>query len=314
MILVTGGCGYLGSAIIMELLEKGYHIRLLDNADCSWKNSLELNKERRLRLDFLRGDITSENSLRKALHGVDSIIHLAAATNEALSFKHPERYFKINYEGSKKLCKVAGELGIEKIIYCSSCSVYGHSGEEFVSEETPPLPRSPYALSKLLGEQACLIYGSMSGISINSLRIPTLFGLSIVTRLDTLVNRIISKAIRKEKITIRGDGSQIRPILHVKDAARSFIFTLERDLPSGEIFNVVGENLRVNDIISLVEEFLGKINVRYSLEDMHPEIYSRPVSSTKFISCGFSTKLRLRDGIREFMNVHPASLINSTLK
>lgn len=299
MILVTGGCGYLGSAVVEELLKYGYKIRIVDLPK---KHIPEEINRYNSKLEFIKGDITSDTVLQKALSGVDCVVHLAATTNEPRSFKYPEPYFKVNYEGSKKLCSLAGELGVSKFLYCSSCAVYGHLSEKVADESTPPNPKSPYATSKLMGEQACLSLGVKKGLCVIALRIPTLFGRSLVTRLDTLVNRLAYRAARKEELKIHGDGMQIRPVLHVRDAARAFLFALERDIPSGELFNVVGENVRVKDLVSLLDRMVGGVSVNY-LPDKHPESYSRPIDSTKFKKLGYETKFTLEDGVREILSL-----------
>lgn len=253
-VLVIGGAGYIGSALLPRLLESGYRVRLLD---------LLLFGEEPIRqcinhprLEVVQADFRQIDRIVEATRGVDAVIHLggivgdpACAVDEALTID-------INLTATRFIGEVARGEGVQRFIFASTCSVYG-SGDEILNENSALRPLSLYARTKLASERVLL---SMAGDNFSPviLRFGTIYGLSGRTRFDLVVNLLTAKSVKDRKITVFG-GDQWRPFVHVEDAARAVFAALEAPLDKvkSEVFNV-GSNQQ-NYTISQVGELIHKL-------------------------------------------------------
>ena len=221
-VLVVGGAGYIGSALLPLLLEKGYRVRVLD---------LFLFGKDPIRsvvdhpgLEIIEADFRHLDKIVEAVRGMDAVVHLggivgdpACAVDEALTID-------VNVVATKMLAEIAKGSGVRRFIFASSCSVYGASNE-ILDEHAALLPLSLYAKSKIASERVLLEIGSPSFVT-TILRFSTIYGFSGRTRFDLVVNLLTAKAITDGKITLVG-GSQWRPFVHVEDAAASVLRVLE---------------------------------------------------------------------------------------
>ncbi len=297
-VLVTGGCGYIGSELVPLLLEKGYDVTILDNFSMSSPSILfNLRKD----VNFIFGDIRNEEDVKSALKGCDAVVHLAALTGADESFKAKERTFDINLRGTENLLKLAADEEVERFVFSSSCNIYGRQ-EGVISEESKPNPLNPYAESKRLAEEACLKYQRERGLSTSILRLSTLYGYAPGVRFNLVINMFALYALTNHPLTIYGDGTNWRPYIHVKDAAKAFLFALERRDFEKEVFNVGSnrENYRIKDIVALFKEaFKKNLGVVYLRDkDSGP---SYRVDFSKIERAGFSCERSVKDGIKELI-------------
>lgn len=267
-VLVTGGCGYLGTAVVSELLNEGHQVRILDNMTYG---RTELVK------DTIVADITDSGSLSKALEGVDAVIHLAAIVGEGPCNLNKELTVKVNYMATRNLATMCEERGI-KLLFASTASVYGikHTKDP-LSEQSELYPLSVYAVTKLAAEDSirtcCTDY--------TIFRLGTLHGLSRRMRFDLVINRFIAMAVSKEAITVFG-GSQHRPFVHLHDVGRFLNKALDYDKTG--LFNLGGTNYRIVDVANTISNDLdAKVSVLQELKDPRDyEIESRlAISSFK---------------------------------
>lgn len=239
-VLVIGGGGYIGSALLPKLLDKGYKVRLLDNFVYGEEPIAAYRGHPNL--EVIKADFRQVDKIVEALPGIGSVIHLGAIVGDPACALDESMTIEINLMATKMIAEACKGYGIRKFIFASTCSVYGAS-DEVLNEKSKLNPVSLYARSKIACEQVLLQLAD-EDFSPVILRFSTIFGLSGRTRFDLVVNLLTAKAKIEGKITLYG-GDQWRPFLHVDDAALSVFRALEAPVEQvkNEIFNVGGEHL-----------------------------------------------------------------------
>src|SRR5712691_8763889 len=230
-VLVTGGCGYIGSKLIRDLAfdEKlaGSTIRVLDNMLRERYVSL-MDLPSQGRYEFMEGDIRKDEDLVKAFRDVDAVIDLAGITNAPISFERKELTFDVNVNGGRKVVERALKSGVERFVYSSTASVYGPT-TGIVDETSPCRPISPYGESKLQGERFCLDASRTGGMNSTVLRLGTVYGYSVGMRFDTVVDRFVYLAWSGAPLTVWESAQQERrPYLHLQDSCKALIHALKR--------------------------------------------------------------------------------------
>ncbi|MGH8246234.1 MAG: NAD-dependent epimerase/dehydratase family protein, partial [Gammaproteobacteria bacterium] len=250
-VLVTGHNGYIGSVLVPLLLEEGHEVKGLDTyffEEC-------ILGEPDADVPSIRRDI--RDVLPADLAGIDAVIHLAALSNDPLGDLKPEWTHEINHRASVRLAKIAKEAGVRRFLYSSSCSMYGASGDDLITEEAPLRPLTPYAVSKVRAEEQLSDLADQD-FSPVFLRNATAYGASPRLRADIVLNNLTGWAWTTGKVRILSDGTPWRPIVHVEDIARTFVAFLTA--PSAAIHNqafnigVQGENYQVRDLAQIVQE------------------------------------------------------------
>ena len=246
-ILITGDRGYIGSVLVPILQEKGYEVVGYD-AGYFKDNLLEQFDENYLKITKDIRDINEED-----LKGVDVIIHLAGLSNDPIGEFSPKLTEDINYNGTMALAIMARDVGVSRLVYASSQSMYGISDtrNELDEDDSEKTPVTAYAIAKWNAEQQ-LHSMSTDDFVITSLRPSTVFGASPRLRCDIVFNNLVACAYTTGKIEIMSDGSPWRPVVHIKDVCSAFIAGLEAPatLVSGRAFNVgiPDGNFTVRDI------------------------------------------------------------------
>jgi nucleoside-diphosphate-sugar epimerase len=205
------------------------------------------------------------------LRGFDVVVHLAALCNDACGALSEAATVEINEHATARLAWTAREAGVPRFIFASSCSVYGAAGGDEIDETASPSPLTIYARAKLRAEAAIQEFAT-DRFSPVSLRFATLYGTSPSFRSDLLVNRMASTAMRFGWTLVNGDGSIVRPLLHVEDAGRAVatVTTADAALVHGEVFNVgtAGQNMRIAEVADLVRaRFPHIVSRRMKLSD-----------------------------------------------
>jgi len=235
-VLVTGNQGYVGSVITEKLISQGFEVLGCDIGYFPQDFKRLENQIQTMKKDVR--DIT-----KKDIDECNAIIHLAALSNDPLGEINPSLTNEINFLATIRLAKLAKEIGIERFVFSSSCSIYGAS-EDIVNEKSPMEPLTAYAKSKVNSEKELLKLKD-DNFHPTILRNATVYGISPSQRLDLVVNNLIGSAITTNKIHLMSDGTSWRPLLHVEDMSSAFIHVLKspKELVSGGIFNV-GKNER----------------------------------------------------------------------
>jgi len=264
-ILVTGGCGYLGSSLIRALPDAfpGATVRILDNLQRETHRAL-LGLPAGARYSFLEGDILDGASVRRALEGVDAVVHLAALVRTPMSFENPTWMEQVNHWGTARLLEACLEAGVERFVYPSSAAVYGPGGP--FAEDEPCHPVGPYANSKLQAERAVVAAGER-GLTVNVLRLGMLYGLAPAMRFEGVVNRLLFLAGTGRAMTVYGDGRQRRPVVHVDDASRAVLRALGGALEASPL-NVAAANPSVLELVDGIRGIEPAVDVRDTDQDV----------------------------------------------
>ena len=257
-LLLIGGGGYLGTVLAGRLLESGYEVRILDSFIYGKKSVQIFNGDKRI--EIIEGDIRNIETVNKTMNGIDSVIHLAAVVGDPASVERPEQTVETNHLASLVLAQVCKMKGIQRFIYASTCSVYG-IGKEVLDEDAPLNPVSLYAKTKISSELGIL--GMMDdNFAPTIMRMSTLYGWSPRMRFDLVVNTMTMTSFTEKKINVFG-GEQWRPLVHVKDAAESYIKVLESDVDKmrGKVYNVGSEeqNYKIKEVSEIIVESIRKL-------------------------------------------------------
>jgi UDP-glucose 4-epimerase len=300
-VLITGGCGYLGSHLIRDLARtagpRPLTVRILDNMQGGHYRSL-MDLPPGTRYEFLEGDILDPAVVRLALRGAGAVVHLAAVVRTPMSFEHPAWVQQVNHWGTARLVESCLEAGVTRFIYASSTAVYGPGGPG--DEDAPCRPVGPYAQSKLRGEESVLA-ASARGLRPTVLRFGTLFGNAPAMRFDAVANRFAYLAGTGRPLTVYGSGQQRRPLVHVSDAGNAIAICLERPaVTQGRILNVVGENTSIVELVRAVEAVRPAVAVRYTEQDVLTH-FSFEASGAALAGLGWMPQVSLEAGMAEML-------------
>jgi nucleoside-diphosphate-sugar epimerase len=245
-VLVAGGAGYIGSALIPKLLERGYQV---DVVDLFWfGNNLPAQA------GIIHKDIF--NLTVEDLQPYHQVIFLAGLSNDPMAEFAPAKNFIFNAAAPAYLAYTAKKAKVKRYVYASSCSVYGHTDDEIFDETRPVSSSYPYGISKRQGEQAAMQLSDET-FSVLALRMGTVSGYSPRMRFDLLINTMFKNAVREHTITIN-NPSIWRPILAIEDAVAAFICAIETDYKISGIFNIASGNYTVGTIADGVREAVGE--------------------------------------------------------
>lgn len=250
-VLLIGGAGYIGSALLPKLLDDGYKVRLLDSFVYGEEPIAKWMNHRNL--EVFRADFRQVDKVVEAMRGMGTVIHLGAIVGDPACALNEELTIEVNLVATRMIAEVAKGAGVSRFIFASTCSVYGVS-DNLLDENSSSNPVSLYARSKIACEQVLLRLRDTS-FSPVILRFGTIYGLSGRTRFDLVVNLLSAKAVVDREITVFG-SKQWRPFIHVEDAARALVMVTEagvRDLRK-MIFNVGSDeqNLTLGQVGSLI--------------------------------------------------------------
>lgn len=220
-VLVTGGCGFIGSNLVDKLLDIDYRVRVLDNLSAGKKGNIPSD------VDLIVGDIRDEELISEVLCGINTVVHLAAHTNVIESIQQPKLDFDINVIGTFNLLNKSVENDVRKFIFASSNAAVGEQ-EPPISEKALPAPLSPYGASKLSSEALCSAFSGSYGISTVSLRFANAYGPGSSHK-ESVVAKFFKKALDNEKLTIYGDGNQTRDFVYVDDICHAILLAIKNN-------------------------------------------------------------------------------------
>jgi nucleoside-diphosphate-sugar epimerase len=286
-ILVIGGAGYIGSALVEKLLELGLQVSVLDAMHFGEETLSRVAGNPKLTL--IREDFRHIEALTCAMSGVGAVIHLGGLVGDPACAVDTDLTVDVNVTATKVIGEIAKARGVRRFIFASSCSVYG-ACDEVVDEESHFNPQSLYARSKVASEA---VLGALNcrDFAVTCLRFATIYGISGRTRFDLVVNLLCAKAVRDRMITVYG-ADQWRPFVHVADVARAITMTLQApvDVVAGEAFNVGSDaqNHTLGEIAELIhrqvpdaeitsdDTFVDKRNYRVSFAKIRSRLEFEP--------------------------------------
>lgn len=305
-ILITGNCGYIGPVIAKHFKEAhpDYSLIGFDNgyfSHCLTNSSYNPIFD----YDFQYwGDI--RNFPEKILDSVDSVIHLAAISNDPMGKKYENVTKDINFISSLKFANLAKSKGINSFVFSSSCSIYGYAEEEEKTEESSLNPLTQYARSKVLMEEELFKIADQN-FNVTALRFATACGMSDRLRLDLVLNDFVASAIAEKKISILSDGSPWRPLINVMDMSRAISWALNRDKLLGNFvaLNTGSKdwNYQILDLAEAVAEEIPNLEIKIN-PNAAPDKRSYRVNFEKFTNFASNNKpiITLSETIKDLKN------------
>ncbi len=302
-VLVTGGSGYIGSVLVQELLKKDYDVRVLDNL--MYRQTSLLSYFIEDNFEFIRGDVRDVETVKKAVDGVDCILHLAAIVGAPACNRDVKVAEDVNYQGTVNIDNARSSS--TKLIYASTGSVYGKI-EDICTEDIETNPLSVYGKTKLDSEKQVLQSGNAVAY-----RFATGFGLSSRLRLDLLPNDFVLNALKNRYLVIY-DKDFKRTFIHVKDMVRSYIFGIENfDKIKNEAYNVGSEEMNyTKEEIAIAISKKIDFSIYYADKSIpDPDQRDYEVSYQKIREKGFETIISLDRAIDELIEGTQTLFINS---
>jgi UDP-glucuronate 4-epimerase len=310
-VLVTGAAGFIGSHLCERLLEKGHRVVGLDNFDPFYRRSFKEDNLAAARknpdFEFHETDILDCHNLWEIMEdcgpeGPDVVVHLAALAGVRPSLIHPERYQKVNVEGTLNVLKEMRRAACQKLVFASSSSVYGARSEVPFHEADPcGHPISPYAATKRAGELLCYTYSHLYNIEATCLRFFTVFGPR--QRPEMAVAKFTKAVAQDRPITLFGDGSSERDYTYIDDIIDGTMAAVENDLPGFRIYNLGGSRTRtLLGLVQAIEDALGK-KAKKELENDQPGDVPITYANVERAEAdlGYSPKTTLEEGLARYV-------------
>ena len=254
--LVTGGAGFIGSHTVEALVYNGHEVKVLDNLSTGEVKNLWPVRDK---IDFIEGSVTDQVAVERACDGVDCVIHLAAQTSVPRSIKDPIVTYRVNIEGTMNVLLAARNSNVRRVVFASSCAIYGDEQGLPCHEYMTPKPTSPYGFSKMFGE----IYGQVFvyGLDFVALRYFNVFGprQNQRSRYSGVLSLFCSNIRDGIALTVFGDGEQSRDFVYVEDVVNANLLACDSPSIGGLSFNIgSGKRHSLNEIMGLLDRISGR--------------------------------------------------------
>jgi UDP-glucose 4-epimerase len=270
--LVTGGAGFIGSNLVAALVAKGERVRVLDNLATGYWENLDPIREQ-ASIERIEGDIRDGATVARAVEGVEVVFHEAALGSVPRSVQEPVESDAVNVGGTVTVLDAARRAGVRRVVFAASSAAYGETPELPKHEGMPPMPLSPYAVSKLACEQYLRVFAGTYGLETVNLRYFNVFGPH--QRPDgayaAAIPRFIDAALSGRAIQIYGDGEQTRDFCFVANAVQANLLAASTTKKlTGEVVNIAGgRRIALNALCSELERVLGK---KVAVEHVAPRV------------------------------------------
>ncbi len=307
-VLITGGCGFIGTNLVKYLADRGYRIRVLDNMSVGKEENLRKLQSQDSRLstvDTAVGDVRNRGEVKQALKGVDAVVHLAARTSVMDSLENPGESWQTNSIGILNVLEACRQNGAPRFIFASSNAAVGEQNPP-IDELKIPRPLSAYGASKAAGEALCSSYYHSFGLKTVSLRFANCYGPHSDHK-TSVVSRFMRRLEEGKPLTIYGSGEQTRDLVHVEDVCQAIYLSIEaRATVFGEVFQIAsGIETSINSLAAMIR----------AVTQMNPEIIYEPerageikrnysdISKAKRM-LGFEPKVNLEEGLSQLWQTH----------
>jgi len=256
-VLVTGGAGFIGSHLVEALLRRGDQVRVFDNFSTGRRENVQhLHDD----VELIEGDLRDFDAVRRAVAGVEVVFHQAALASVQRSVDDPMTTNAVNVTGTLHVLMAARDAGVRRVVFASSSSVYGDTPTLPKVETQAPQPLSPYAVSKLAGEQYCMAFSVVYGLPSIALRYFNVFG----PRQDphseyaAVIPRFIDRMVRGLPPIIYGDGLQSRDFTYIENVVDANLAAADAPASCSTVFNVgAGERTSLLDLAAQINHVLG---------------------------------------------------------
>lgn len=255
--LVTGGAGFIGSHLVTHLINQGHTVRVVDNFSTGQESNLAHLDNK---IELFRIDIRNKIALEQALQGVEFVFHLAALASVPQSVEYPEESYAVNVTGTLNVLLAARDAGVKRVLFVSSSAAYGDSEAVFKREDMPTSVKSPYAASKVAGENYCMAFNDVYDIETVVVRYFNVFG----PRQDpnsayaAVIPLFATALANGESPKIYGTGEQTRDFTYIDTVIEGTMLAMHNEQSTGEIFNIAcGQQISILDLLREINEILG---------------------------------------------------------
>jgi UDP-glucose 4-epimerase len=251
--IVTGGAGFIGGHMVDLLIERGYHVTVIDNLSRGRLDNLAQHRDQP-RCEVHQLDMNDLAAGSDLFRGVKYVFHFGGLGDIVPSIEHPLEYMHSNVDGTLAVLEAARHAGVQKFVYAASSSCYGASPPVPTPESAAIQPAYPYALSKYMGETAVLHWADVYRLPSVSIRIFNAYGPRVRTTgvYGAVFGVLLAQKLKGKPLTVVGDGTQRRDFVYVTDVAHAFLLAAESDV-SGEVFNLgAGNPQSINRLVELI--------------------------------------------------------------
>jgi nucleoside-diphosphate-sugar epimerase len=306
--LVTGGAGFIGSNICEELVARGREVRAVDDLSTGKIENLDHIKDK---VDFVECDVSDAAALEKAMDGVSYVLHQAAIPSVPRSMKEPLKTNQANVIGTLTVLECARKLGVKRVVFASSSSVYGDSETLPKREDMPSAPKSPYAVTKAVGEEYCRLYTKVFGVPVVMLRYFNVFG----PRQDEasyyagVICKFTSALLDGRKVTVYGDGEQSRDFTYISNVVNANLSACTAGDAVGEVINIGGgSQTTINELVAILSEITG-VKAHVDHLDPQPGDVRHSLASIEKAQklLGFELRVGLREGFEKTVKWYAAA-------
>jgi UDP-glucose 4-epimerase len=303
-VLVTGGAGFIGSHLVDRLVNSGSTVRVIDNLSTGNLSNIE-GYVKSGKVDFIEGDINDFELVKKSVQGCDAIAHLAAIISVPFSVKNPKLTFETNIGGTLNLLTAATEKRVGKLVFISSCAVYGEPAYLPIDELHPTNPLSPYAESKLLAERYCLGFHERQLLKSVIFRLFNVYGQRQgLNEYSGVMTKFIDRIGSNKPLVIYGDGSQTRDFVHVSTVVEAIHFALQGSKADGEVLNIgTGKAVTIKELAqTLLNSTQSKLKISYEAARSGDIKFSYANNSKAKQMLGLGSGVCLSDGLQDLLN------------
>lgn len=292
--LITGGAGFIGTNLAIELKKQGHMVRVFDNyAGGKIENRIQDGVE------YIEADIRDIDALKEAMQGVDGVFHMAALPRVTFSVENPELTHDVNVNGTLNVLLAARDSGVKRVVFSSSSSTYGDQPREaypIQEDNTIKMPIAPYALHKLIGEHYCRLFANLYNLETVSLIYFNVYGPYCDPNgaYALVIGKFLQQRKSGEPMTVCGDGEYFRDYTHVSDVVRANILAMTKDtVGKGETVNVGNNNPHsVNDIV----KFIGGESINIDPRPGDVRFAQANIEKAKHL-LGWEPTVELKEGI-----------------
>ena len=308
--LVTGGAGFIGSNICRKLVSQGCFVRVIDNLLTGRMSNLaDVIGE----IEFIEADMGDREAALSAMKDIDVVLHQGALPSVPLSVDDPAACHRHCVDATFTLLLAARDSGVKRFVYAASSSAYGDTPTLPKIETMKPMPLSPYAVGKLVGEHYCSVFYKVFGLETISLRYFNVFGpyQDPTSQYAAAIPAFVTAILKDEPPTIYGDGEQSRDFTYVDNVVQANLLAARAEKTTGEVVNIAcGQAVTVNEIIDMINASVGK-NVKPVYTDSRPGDVKHSLADVTLAEqiIGFKPKVQFEEGLAKAIGWYRDNLI-----